>query len=91
MKFEARLQLIPLCDYAARNRGHHARVAATEVVRLILGLLESEANVAGSSQAMMASVSYLGYSRRVARQMAEVHLAVYFGLKETIIALLENR
>ena len=26
---EARLQLIPLYDYAARNWGHHARVDAT--------------------------------------------------------------
>jgi hypothetical protein len=39
---------------------------------------------------MMASVSYLGYSRRVTIQMAEVRLAAYFGLKETITALLDD-
>src|SRR5271154_5894157 len=87
-EFEARLQLNPLYDYAARNWGHHARAATTEVVQLILGLLESEAKVSGSSQAMMASRKYSGYSQRVPRQMTGVHVAAYFGLREAIAALL---
>jgi hypothetical protein len=87
-EFEARLQLNPLYDdYAARNWGHHARAATTEVVQLILGFLESESKVAGSSQAMMASS---GYSQTVPRQMIGVHVAAYFGLREAMIALFEN-
>jgi hypothetical protein len=89
-EFEARLQLNPLYDYAARNWGHHARAATTEVVQLILGLLESEAKVTGSSQAMMASGKLSGYSGRVPRQMIGVHVAAYFGLREAMIALFEN-
>ena len=52
-EFEERLRSNPLYDYAARNWGHHARAASTEVEQLILDLLESEAKVSGSSQAMM--------------------------------------
>ena len=77
-EFEARLRLNPLYDYAARNWGHHARAASTEVEQLILDFLESEAKVSASSQAMMASRSYYtGYSQRVPRQMTGVHLAAY--------------
>ena len=97
-EFEERLQLNPLYDYAARNWGHHARAASTEVEwvkmeQLILSFLESEAKVSACIQAMMASKEYLsnsGYSQRVPRQMTGIHLAAYFGLKEVITALLKN-
>jgi len=89
-EFEARLRLNPLYDYAARNWGHHARAATTEVVQLILGLLKSEAKVAGCSQAMMASGKCSGYSQTVPRQMIGVHVAAYFGLREVMIALFQN-
>ena len=89
-EFEARLRLNILYDYAARNWGHHARAASTEVEQLILDLLESEAKVSSSSQAMMALRSYSGYSQRVPRQITGAHLAAYFGLRETMIILLEN-
>jgi hypothetical protein len=90
---EARLQSNPLYDYAAQNWGHHARTAPAEVEPLILDLLENETKVSGCSQALMASKRYsseLGYRREVPRQMTGVHLAAYFGLKETIMALLKN-
>jgi Ankyrin repeats (3 copies)/Ankyrin repeats (many copies) len=90
-EFEARLQQNPLYDYAARNWGHHACVASTEVGQLILDFLESEAKVSGSSQAMMASRGYSDYSQNVPRQMTEVHLVAYFGLTGVITALLKNR
>jgi hypothetical protein len=92
-EFEARLQLNLLYDYAARNWGHHARAASTEVEQLILGLLESEAKVSAANQAILASKSYSwdsGYSQRVLRQMTGVHVAAYFGLREAIMALLKN-
>jgi ankyrin repeat protein len=92
-EFEARLRLNPLYDYAAQNWGHHARAASSEVEELILDLLESEAKVSSSSQAMLASKRYpadSGYSHRVPRQITGMHLAAHFGLKEAMIALLRN-
>jgi ankyrin repeat protein len=92
-EFEARLQLSPLYDYAARNRGHHARAASTEVEKLILGFLESEAKVSAAIQAVVASENYSGrsgYSQRVPRQTTGLHLAAYFGLVEATRAILKN-
>ena len=88
-EFEARLQLHPLYDYAARNWGHHAR-AALPMAQLVVDFLESAAKVSGSSQAMMAFRDLSGYSQRVPRQMTGMHLAAYFGLEEAMIALLRN-
>src|SRR5947207_10361444 len=62
----------PLYDYAARNWAHHARVASTEVGQLILGFLESEAKMSGSSQVFMASRGSSGYSQDVLRQITGV-------------------
>ena len=80
----------PLYDYAAHNWGYHACAALAEVEPLITQLLESEAKVSSSSQAMMASRSYSDYSQSVPRQITGLHLAAYFGLKEAMITLLEN-
>jgi hypothetical protein len=90
-EFEARLQLNPLYDYAARNWGHHAREAWVEPEQLIQ-FLECEAKVSASSQAMMASREYFGYNntRHVPRQMTGVHLAAYFGLSAIITTFLIN-
>jgi len=90
-EFKERLWLNPFYDYAARNWGHHAHATLTQAGQLILDFLNSEAKVAGSSQAMMASLSYyFGYRKRVPRQITGAHLAAYFGLSETMIALLKN-
>ncbi|KAH8687250.1 hypothetical protein BGZ60DRAFT_438813, partial [Tricladium varicosporioides] len=86
-KFEDRLRLNPLYDYAAHNWGHHAREASAEVEHLIMRLLESEAKVSSSSQAMMAS-NYR-YNRKPT-QMIGVHLAAYFGLAEATTGLLKS-
>jgi hypothetical protein len=86
-KFEERLRLNQFYDYAAHNWGHHARVASAEVEQLILDLLESEAKVSSSSQAMMVRG---GYSGIVPKQMTGLHLAAYFGLSEAMIALLKH-
>ena len=93
-EFEARLQLYQLYDYAARNWGHHARAASTEVEKLILALLESETKKSAASQAMFASREgsrYYNHSQNVPRQMTGVHLAAYFGLTGVVMALLKNR
>jgi GPI inositol-deacylase, winged helix domain len=59
-EFEDRLRLNPLYNYAVHYWGYHARAASVEVEQLILQLLESEAKVSSSSQAMMASRGYSG-------------------------------
>jgi hypothetical protein len=51
--FEIRLQSNPLYDYAANNWGHHVCATSTEVEKLILDFLGSEAKVSASSQAMI--------------------------------------
>jgi hypothetical protein len=90
-EFEERLRVNKLYEYAARNWGHHAQAALTEVEELILEFLESETKIAGSSQAMMVGKGYFrGYSQMVPRQIIGVHLAAYFGLGSMIIALLKS-
>ena len=89
--FEARLQRNALYDYAARNWGHHARVASAAAEHLILSLLESEAKLSACSQAMFASkwsLSHSGYSQQVPRNIAGVHIAACFGLNKALITLL---
>jgi hypothetical protein len=90
-EFEARSRLNPLYAYAARNWGYHAYTASADVEQPILDLLKSEAKVSASSQVMMASKGYRGYSQKVPRQMTGVHLAAYFGLREAMAVLLKNR
>jgi ankyrin repeat protein len=86
-EFKVRLQENVLYDYAARNWGHHARAASTDVEQLILSFLECEAKVSASSQAILASRKYLGYDEGVPSEMTGVHLAAYFGLTRVLIAL----
>ncbi|KAH0563399.1 hypothetical protein GP486_002033 [Trichoglossum hirsutum] len=93
-EFEARLQTNVLYDYAARYWGYHACAASTREGSikedLILNLLKSRAKVSATSQAMMASRSYSGYSQRVPGKMTGIHVAAYFGLVGTIKGLLKN-
>jgi Ankyrin repeats (3 copies) len=90
--FEIRLQSNPLYDYAAKNWGHHVCTVWTEVKKLILDLLEGEAKVSASSQAMMVAEKYrfYKYSQKFPREITGVHLAAYFGLTEMIKTLLDN-
>jgi len=97
-EFESRDQLNPFYVYAARNWGHHAGAASTEVLGLILDFLGNEAKVASSSQAMMISskdysqammISSKDYSQKVPRKMTGVHLATHFGLGGVIMTLVE--
>ncbi|XDG04305.1 hypothetical protein ABKA04_003920 [Annulohypoxylon sp. FPYF3050] len=89
---EERLRSNQLYEYAAQNWGHHVRAAHIEVERLVLDFLQTESKISGSSQAMMATrdCRYHGYSQDVPRQMTGVHLAAYFGLRDTVAALLKN-
>jgi len=88
--FEARLQKNVLYDYAARNWGHHAYATPRAMEPLILGFLENETKASASSQAMIASKRYTGYSQMVPKQVTGAHLAAYFGLKGVMLSLLNN-
>jgi ankyrin repeat protein len=91
-EFEKRLESYPLYDYAARNWGHHVRAASTEVEQLVLDFFKSDAKMSSASQATLASERHHsgGYSQKVPKQTRGVHLAAYFGLREVMIAVLEN-
>lgn len=80
-----------LYDHAARNWGHHAHEASTELRQSILDLLKNEAKVSSFSQAMMAPKDVINYSQIAPRQTKGVHVAAYFGLKEVMIALHDYR
>ena len=89
--FEDRLRSNPLYDYAARNWGHHARAASTEVGQSVIDFLGKETTVSGSSQAMIVPGShYSGYSQHVPTKLTGVHLAAYFGLTNIATTLLKN-
>lgn len=83
--FEGRLQSNQLYDYAARNRGHHARNVSTSS-HWIIRFLESEANIEAASQAMW--VDECNHSQEAPRHVTGVHLAAHFGLEEVLQALL---
>ena len=90
-EFEARLQLNPLYNYAARRWGDHLRKAPDAQCQ-IPGFLGNEAQVSASSQVMMVSENrYVDYSQNVPKQMKAVHLAAYFRLTRLTGILLEHR
>ena len=89
-EFEDRLQQNPLYGYAARNWGYHACPALAEVEHFIRAFLNLEVKVSSSSQAMMAT-RVDGYPHELPRKVIGVHLAAYFGLLETMIALLKDQ
>ncbi|KAJ2988192.1 hypothetical protein NUW58_g4110 [Xylaria curta] len=89
-KFEERLHLNPLYDYAAQNWGHHAR-ETWSLSEEIMGFLKGDANVEASSQALIAVKRYqwhTKYSQQVPREMTGLHLAAYFGVEKAAKALL---
>ncbi|KAF3287442.1 hypothetical protein TWF970_007167 [Orbilia oligospora] len=95
-EFTTRLKLYPLYRYAAQNWGNHARAAISEVEQLVLKFLTRESNLSSCSQALMApeSRSFIFSektlkSQDAPRDVTALHLAAYFGLAETIVALLK--
>ena len=91
-EFEERLRLNQLYDYVAHDWGNHACEAPT-LCQEVVGFLEDELKAEAAGQALLASKWYAKrseYSQEAPRQMTGVHLAAYFGLREAVIALLEN-
>jgi hypothetical protein len=89
-EFEERLRLNSMYDYAAHNWGNHAREAST-LCREVIAFLESKLKVEALSQALLAPKKYPWYSKysqEFPRQIAGLHLAAYFALKDATVALL---
>ena len=95
-EFEARLQEHVLYDYAARNWGHHARLASTEVEKSILSFFESESHLSACTQAMTIAPyrsfpsGFSPYIEDSLSQMTGMHVAAHFGLKNIIETLLKE-
>jgi Ankyrin repeats (3 copies)/Ankyrin repeats (many copies) len=84
--FEAKIQSNAFYNYAAQNWGHHARKSPIEGEKLILGLLENTAKVSTCSRAMI----YGKYGNNDETRMTGAHLAAYFGLVQSMSALLDK-
>ncbi|KAI1824491.1 ankyrin repeat-containing domain protein [Xylaria intraflava] len=90
MAFTARLESYALYDYAARNWGYHARTASIEKEELILDFLKSEAKVSASAELIISSeFLWSRFYSRVPSKITGMHLSAYFGLGDTMTALLE--
>ena len=88
-----RLRSNILCEYAASNWGYHARDASIEQEQLVLDLLKSEAKVSACYQVMEFSRSshiYVDFRDIFQNSVKGVHLAAYFGLRDTIMILLNK-
>ncbi|CAG8982672.1 hypothetical protein HYALB_00014050 [Hymenoscyphus albidus] len=95
-EFEERVQPNQLFAYAAQNWGHHGRLAVTldhDLGVVVANLLQKEASVSASGQALFAVKNWSGdtsYSQRTPKNITGVHLAAYFGIKAVVQLLLDN-
>jgi len=90
--FEERLQSNQFFEYAARNWGHHARIAPTSDLVLnqtVAEFLRSETKVDASSQGLFAFKYDWTYIQQVPK-FKGVHLAAYFGVEVAMKLLLES-
>lgn len=92
----SKLDLNPFYDYAARNWGHHVRVAPKVDDRQVLKFLRNEAKVRGAHQAMYPSDYWIygAYSEENqddSRKVTGLHLAADFGLEKMARLLLEEK
>ncbi|OPB45095.1 ankyrin repeat protein [Trichoderma guizhouense] len=87
--FNERLRSNHLYNYAARNWGHHARMALT-LCQEVMEFLEQQAKVEAASQALMMPARSSNYSQRVPRRMTALHLVAYFGVEDAARALCQN-
>ncbi|KAK5988959.1 Ankyrin repeat domain-containing protein 50 [Cladobotryum mycophilum] len=91
-ELEGRLQRYPLYRYASQNWGHHARQASEFWAQeyIVLNLIEDEAKLSASIQAMMATIEAI-MPVKIHTQMRALHVATYFGLNKIVKILLEKR
>ncbi|ODM18634.1 hypothetical protein SI65_05251 [Aspergillus cristatus] len=91
-ELEERFQSNPFYDYAARNLGHHFRTSGIDGEQLILDLLDDEIKVSACSQAMMVPRLLSPFHfRSIQAEMTGLQLAAYYGLAESIRALVDKQ
>ena len=91
-RFEERMLLNPLYDYATHYWGQHARQASSLHPK-VLEFLQCKTKVEAAAQAMLARKTYSyhnRYSQEVPGQMTGLHLAAYFGITESVAKVLQN-
>jgi Ankyrin repeats (3 copies) len=88
--FTLRLHSYPLLTYAAHNWGHHAVACKLEEENLILNFLSNRSKLAAAFQVILASKSEFDGSEIISKQVTGLHVAAYFGLKRTIVFLIEH-
>ncbi|KID97502.1 ankyrin repeat protein, partial [Metarhizium majus ARSEF 297] len=94
--FKSKLDLNPFYDYAARNWGHHVRVAPKVDNTQVLKFLRNEAKVRGAHQAMYPSDywiydAYSAENQDDSIKVTGLHLAADFGLEKMTRVLLEEK
>ncbi|KAI1042022.1 hypothetical protein LB505_012173 [Fusarium chuoi] len=87
-EYEQRTTLNPFYGYASHNWGHHALMASMDGDQVILDFLEVPAKPLASVQEIMALNHYV--SDHIEATETQVHTAAYFGLSNTVSALLER-
>ncbi|KAI5455569.1 hypothetical protein BGZ63DRAFT_341107, partial [Mariannaea sp. PMI_226] len=90
-EFEERLESYPFYEYAAHNWGYHAGEVST-CREYISEFLKNTAKVQFATQCLLAGEPrYQKYSQRVPQGTTGVHLAAYFGLREAVDILSQQR
>ncbi|SCO09473.1 related to ankyrin [Fusarium fujikuroi] len=87
-QYKNRLTSNPFYGYASQNWGHHALMASMDGEQVIIDFLEVSAEPLASVQEIMA-FNY-GAWESMKAIATEVHTAAYFGLSNTVLALLEK-
>ena len=91
-RFEERMLLNPLYDYATYYWGQHAR-HASNLHPKVLELLQCKSKVEAAAQAMLARKRCWYDNTRsqdLPRQMTGLHLAAYFGITESVAKILPS-
>ncbi|KAL2802255.1 hypothetical protein BJX63DRAFT_438047 [Aspergillus granulosus] len=81
-RFNDRLEQYPFFDYAARHWGYHFQEVQQDLGDVALEFLMDDSKASASSQLL------LPHSQQ---EFCGVHLAVYFGLRDILIKLLEAK
>ncbi|KAF3925690.1 Ankyrin-1 [Arthrobotrys entomopaga] len=94
-EFEERLEQNPLYEYAAQNWGYHVLDASLQQAQLILDFLQSVSKMRAAGQALNISGKYFSasnfkYFSASTKEMTAAHLAVRFGLNDTVEGLINN-
>ncbi|KAF5576103.1 ankyrin repeat [Fusarium pseudoanthophilum] len=87
-EYEERMTFNPFYGYASRNWGHHAHSASMDGEQVIIDFLDIPAQPLASVQEIMASNHHAWYF--IKDTETKVHTAAYFGLPNTVLALLEK-